>query len=293
MYFLETFKDRGYYSHIFYGGRALIPFDMALLSPIAFLVGIIAAMTGVGGGVFIVPLLTLVPWYNFPPNQAIGTSLATIVFTSLSSAIGYWRQRRVDYKVGLILTFTTIPGAFVGAYLTSFIEEKLLGLIFGVFLVFVALRMAFQFNLYRVQIPKIGKIWHRKIADSDGTIFEYDTNVNLGLVLSFFGGLSSGLLGIGGGALMVPILHLTMNFPMHVTVATSMFIMVFTSISGAATHFSLGNVQTSHAVFLCIGVIFGAQLGAYFSKKISGKGLRRMFGVILFIVSIRMILKFI
>ena len=291
MYLLETFKSRGCYSHIFYGERVLIPFDMALLSPIAFLVGIIAAMTGVGGGVFVVPLLSLA--YGFSSHQAIGTSLATIVFTSLSSAIGYWRQKRVDYKVGLILTLTTIPGAFVGAYLTSFIEEKLLGLIFGVFLIFVALRMAFQFNLYHIQIPRIGKIWHRKIVDSGGVIFEYDTNVNLGLMLSFFGGLSSGLLGLGGGALMVPILHLTMNFPMHVTVATSMFIMVLTSISGAATHFSLGNVYISYAVFLCIGVIFGAQLGAYFSKKISGKGLRRMFGMVLFLVSIRMILKFI
>ena len=265
--------------------------DTALLSPIAFLVGIIAAMTGLGGGVFMVPLLSLA--YDSSSHQAIGTSLATIVFTSLSSAIGYWRQRRIDYKVGLILTLTTVPGAFVGAYLTRFIEEKLLGLIFGVFLIFVALRMAFQFDLYRIQIPRIGKIWHRKIVDSGGAIFEYDTNVNLGLVLSFFGGLSSGLLGIGGGALMVPILHLTMNFPMHVTVATSMFIMVFTSISGAATHFSLGNVQIYHAVFLCIGVIFGAQIGAYFSRNISGKGLRRMFGVVLFLISLRMILKYV
>jgi uncharacterized membrane protein YfcA len=276
---------------IYSGERAVIPFEMALLSPIAFLVGIIAAMTGVGGGVFIVPLLSLA--YGFPPHQAIGTSLTMIVFTSLSSATGYWRQKRVDYKVGLILTLTTIPGAFAGAYLTSSVEEKLLGLIFGVFLIFVALRMAFQLNRYRFEIPRIGKVWHRKIVDSDDTVFAYDTNVYFGLVLGFFGGLSSGLLGLGGGALMVPILHLIMNFPMHVTVATSMFIMVFTSISGAATHFSLGNVHISYAVFLCIGVILGAQLGAYLSKKISGKGLRRIFGVVLLLVSIRMILKFI
>jgi uncharacterized membrane protein YfcA len=71
-----------------------------------------------------------------------------------------------------------------------------------------------------------------------------------------------------------------------------MFIMVFTSICGVAIHFSLGNVNVSYAVFLCIGVILGAQLGAYFSKKISGKGLRRVFGVVLLLVSIRMILKF-
>ncbi len=263
---------------------------MALLSPIAFLVGIVAAMTGVGGGVFVVPLLSLA--YGFSSHQAIGTSLAVIVFTSLSSSIGYWRQKRVDYKVGLILTLTTIPGAFIGAYLTSLIEERLLSLIFGFFLIFVALRMAFQFNLSSIRIPKVGKIWHRKIVDSVGTIFEYDTDANLGLFLSFFGGLSSGLLGIGGGALMVPILHLALNFPMHVTVATSMFIMVFTSISGAATHFSLGNVNVGYAVFLCLGVVLGAQLGAYFSNRISGKSLRRMFGVVLLLVSMRMILKF-
>jgi len=264
---------------------------MALLSSAAFLVGIIAAMTGVGGGVFIVPLLTLA--YNFSSHQAIGTSLAMIVFTSISSALGYWKQRRIDYKIGSILTLTTVPGAILGAYITSFIEEKLLGLIFGIFLIFVALRMAFQFNIYNIQISRREKIWHRKIVDSGGAIFEYDANVNLGLVLSFFGGLSSGLLGIGGGALLVPILHLAMGFPMHLTVATSMFIMIFTSISGTATHFSLGNIKIYHAIFLCIGVIFGAQFGAYFSKKISGKGLRRMFGLVLFLVSIRMILNFI
>lgn len=264
---------------------------MVLLPLVAFLIGTISAMTGIGGGVFMVSFLSLV--YNLSPHQAVGTSLATIIFTSLSSTIGYSRQRKIDYKVGLILTLTAIPGAFVGAFLTNFVTPRNLGLIFGVFLVFVALRMIFQFNLYGFEIPKIGKSWRRKITDSDGDIFEYNANVNLGLVLSFFGGLASGLLGIGGGAVMVPVLHLTMNFPMHITVATSMFIMIFTTISGALTHFSFGNVRVDYAIFLSIGVIFGAQLGAYFSKKVSGKNLRRIFGVILFLVSIRMILKFI
>jgi len=268
-----------------------MPFDTVLLAPVAFLVGIIAAMTGVGGGVFIVPFMSLV--YNFSSHQAIGTSLAMIIFTSLSSAIRYARQRRIDYKVGLILTLTTIPGAFVGAYLTTLITQRLLGLIFAVFLIVIALHMTFQFSLHQLRIPRIGNSWHRRIVDSGGAIFEYDTNVNVGLILSFFGGLSSGLLGIGGGALMVPIMHLTMNFPMHVTIATSMFIMIFTSISGVVTHFSFGNVRLDYAIFLCIGVIFGAQVGAHFSKKISGKNLRRIFGVVLFLVSIQMILKYV
>jgi len=269
----------------------LTSLDIALLSLVAFLIGTIAAMTGVGGGVFMVPFLSLV--YSLDPHQAVGTSLATIIFTSLSSTVGYSRQRKIDYKVGLILTLTAIPGAFVGAFLTNFVTPRNLGLIFGAFLIFVALRMIFQFNLYRFEIPKIGKSRRRKITDSDGNIFEYDTNVNLGLILSFFGGLASGLLGIGGGSVMVPVLHLILNFPMHITVATSMFIMIFTSISGALTHFSFGNVRVDYAILLCIGVIFGAQLGAHFSKKISGENLRRIFGVVLFLVSIRMILEYV
>lgn len=266
--------------------------DVILLPVIAFFVGIIAAMIGVGGGVFIVPVLSLI--FNVDPiSHAVGTSLAAIVFTSLSSTTNYSKQKRIDYRVGLVLAIATIPGAFVGACLTNIIESRLLGLIFGFFLVFVALRMMFRFGFGRTGFPRIGESWHRKIMDSDGKIFEYDTNIGLGLALSFFGGLSSGLLGIGGGSVMVPIMYLALNIPMHVAVATSMFIMIFTSISGVTTHFTFGNVLFKYVILLSIGVVFGTQLGAYFSKRISGKNLRRIFGVVLLLVSVRMILKYI
>lgn len=269
----------------------MIPFDVILAPLVAFLVGIIAAMIGIGGGVFIVPFLTLVS--DFSPQQSVGTSLVMILFTSLSSTVTYTRLRRVDFIVGLILALSTIPGAFLGAYLTTLVTARLLGLVFGIFLIFVASRMAFLPNSYEPRLLKERGSWHRKIIDSDGNIFEYDINVSLGLVLSFLGGLSSGFLGIGGGAVVVPILHITMNLPMHVAVATSMFIMIFTSISGVATHFLLGNVHMGYAFLLCVGVIFGAQLGAHFSKKVSGRNLRRFFAVVLFLVSVRMILKYI
>jgi len=266
-------------------------FDMILAPIVSFLVGIVAAMIGVGGGVFIVPFLTLVS--GFSPQHAVGTSLAMIVCTSLSSTIQYSRQRRVDFKFGLILTIATIPGAFLGAYLTAFFTAKLLGLTFGIFLILVALRMALPSNPRKPNPSKTRRGWRRKLVDSDGSIFEYDTNVILGFALSFFGGLSSGLLGIGGGSLMVPILHLIAGLPIHITVATSMFIMIFTSTSAVATHFWLGNVHPDYALLLTIGVIFGAQLGAHYSKKVSGRNLRRLFAVVLFLVSVRMILKYI
>lgn len=245
-------------------------------------------MVGVGGGVFIVPLLTLA--YQFSPHEAVGTSLATIIFTSLASTANYSRQKRIYYKTGLILASTTVPGAFLGAYLTSIIEERLLGLIFGVFIFFVALRMIFKLSFSRKKHSDTEKNTH--IVDSESSLFESRTKILLGVMLSFFGGLSSGLLGIGGGSLLVPIMVLAMNIPMHITVATSMFTMIFTSISGGIQHYLQNHISFEYALLLVLGTIFGAQLGAYTSKRVSGRNLRRIFGIILIIVSIRMILKY-
>jgi hypothetical protein len=253
-----------------------------LLPLLGFLIGTVASMVGVGGGVFIVPLLTLL--YDFSPAQAAGTSLTTIIFTSLASTANYARQKRIYYKTGLILATATVPGAFLGAYLTSIIEARLLSLIFGVFLFFIALRMTLKLNFSRTK--------QSALVDSKSSLFESRNKILLGVVLSFFGGISSGLLGIGGGSVMVPIMVLAMNIPMHITAATSMFTMIFTSTSGVIKHFSLDNIDFKFALLLVLGTIFGAQLGAYASKRISSVNLRRVFGVVLILVSIRMIIKY-
>jgi uncharacterized membrane protein YfcA len=257
-----------------------------LLPLLGFLIGTVASMVGVGGGVFIVPLLTLL--YEFSPSEAVGTSLATIIFTSLASTANYSRQKRIYYKTGLVLALTTIPGAFLGAYLTSIIEERLLGLIFGLFIFFVALRMIFKLSFSRTKQSHT-----EKSAHSESSLFESRRKISLGVALSFFGGLSSGLLGIGGGSLLVPIMVLAMKMPMHTAVATSMFTMIFTSTSGVMQHFRQGNIVFEYVLPLVLGTIFGAQLGAYTSKKISSGNLRTIFGIVLVIVSIRMILKYV
>jgi len=277
----------------------LTPIDFILLPLLAFPVGVFAAMVGVGGGIFIVPLLTLI--YEFEPPEAIGTSLAMIIFTSIFSTVSYSRQKRIDYKVGVVLSIVTIPGAVIGALTPEIIKSVFglkqefvasgLGLLFGLFLVFVALRMLVMYT-HKHKYKKADKLWHRKIIDSAGVIFEYDSNLKKGGSLSFFGGFFSGLLGIGGGVVMVPIMNFLMDFPMHLAVATSMFIMIFTSLAGAATHFTLGNVHLDYMILLCIGIVFGTQLGAYASKRTSGKNLRRIFGIIVILVSILMIQKY-
>lgn len=264
---------------------------MEILLPfLGFLIGIVASMIGIGGGVFMVPLLILL--YEFSPPQAIGTSLTAIFFTSLASTANYSKQRRIYYKIGLALALATVPGAFLGAYLTSIIEPRILGLIFGGLLFFIALRMIFKFSFF-----KRGKTSKAKsettFEKSESSFYKSKTKILLGVTLSFFGGLSSGLLGIGGGSVLVPIMTLTMYIPMYYTVATSMFIMIFTSTSGIVKHFSLSNINFQYALLLVLGTIFGAQLGAYASKRISSRNLRRIFGVVLVLVSIRMIMKYV
>jgi len=264
-----------------------------ILPLISFLVGIVAAMAGIGGGVFIVPMLILL--YGLEPACASGTSIAMIVFTSLSSTLRYSRQKRIDYLLGLALAATTVPGAFLGAYATSIINRQILGLIFAFFLIFIAIRMLIgkgrKENDEKMKIRvKNGKI--RKLVDSYGKVFTYSVNFWLTPVLGLVAGFFSGLLGIGGGAVLVPAMNLAIGVPIHITVATSMFIMIFTSISGALTHFWLQHIRFDYAAMLILGIIFGAQIGAHYAAKVSAKNLRRVFGVVLFIASIRMILKF-
>ena len=268
-------------------------FDIPLLALICFFVGALASMTGIGGGVLMVPILSLI--FNLPTHKAVGTSLSVIIFTSIASTFAYYRQKRIDYKIGFVMSSATIPGSLTGAYLTTLINERELGIIFALFLIFVALRMILNLNTglrWDHALGSLGSL-RRKIVDADGEVFEYSVSLPLGFSVGFLGGMSSGFLGIGGGSIMVPILHIVMNLPMHVTVATSMFIMIFSSVFGTAQHAAYGNVVFEYTIPMALGVIFGAQLGAHVAKRVSGKSLKRLFAVVLILVGVRLLSKFI
>ncbi len=258
-----------------------------LLPILGFFIGVIAAMTGVGGGIFIVPLLTLV--YSFSPSMAVGTSLATIVLTAFAATLNYSRQKRIYYKIGLLLVIATAPGAVVGAYLTSIIPSQLLGFFFGAFLLFVAYRL-----LLKTGILKINQTQNKKeqIGIINGTSINKRQAI-VGTPLIFLGGVASGLFGVGGGIIIVPILIFFFKIPIHYAVATSMFAMIFTSLSGVSQHFILGNIDWTFALLIGIGSAIGAQIGAQLSKKISGRNLQIIFSIFLLFVALQMIIKFI
>jgi len=269
----------------------MLPIDVVMLVFLGFFVGVVASMTGIGGGTFIVPALSII--YGFTSQEAVGTSLAVIVFTSLASTYAYSRQKRIDYKVGTVSAISTVPGAVLGAYLTTLVSSSLLAIIFSFFLIFVALSMLVNLHVPLPRLTVNMKSWHRKLTDSEGKRFEYDAKILSAFTLAFFGGLSSGLLGIGGGVLIVPILHLVAGVPIHLAVATSMFIMIFTTVAGVMTHAQFNNVRLEYSAYIALGVIFGTQLGALIAKKTSGKLLRKIFSIIMIIVSIRLLMNFI
>lgn len=251
--------------------------DMTLLAPIlGIIVGVVAAFFGIGGGVLFVPILILV--FRLPIKTAIGTSLLAVFITSISSMIAYWRQKRIIYKAGLIFDVATIPGAILGAYLTTVIQENMLKIIFSLFLLFMAFNVA-----------KKGKKY-----ENNPISFPYELSRNdivKILLFAFISGLLSAFLGIGGGVLNVPIMVLVLHIPIHFAIATSCFIIVVTSFTGLTQHFMYGQVLPTYGILLGIGSVIGAQIGARISKRTKSKTLRKLFAVLMVIVAIRLILS--
>ncbi|ANF23273.1 sulfite exporter TauE/SafE family protein [Thermococcus piezophilus] len=234
-------------------------------------IGILAALFGLGGGFLIVPTLNLL---GVEIHHAVGTSSAAVVFTSLSSALAYSRQKRIHYKIGLLLASTAVIGAYIGAGMTSFISAGTLKIIFGATLIIVAIR-----------------IYRKKTAEPTEIRLE-DVKVDYRLVPigGFFAGIASGLLGVGGGIINVPFLT-WLGLPIHYAVATSSFAIVFTATAGAIKHYTLGNVELHWLVLLIPGLIVGAQLGARIAKRTKAKNLKNAFAVVMALLALRMILK--
>jgi len=254
------------------------------MSFFAFLVGILSSMIGVGGGFIVVPMLNMV--FGFSMRLAVGTSLVMVVFTAFSSTFAYVRQKRIDYRLGLVMAVGSVPGALLGSSVVKLLPDKTLGAIFGIFLVAVALRMFLGSETARKKSGPRRWGWARRIRDAEGEIFEYEVNVVASILLSVLAGFASGLLGVGGGAVAVPVMVLVLTMPMHLAVATSMFMMIFTSVTGAANHILQGNVVFEAALMLALGIVIGTQVGAHIARRLEVKMLQRIFAVFLVLFGI-------
>ena len=248
----------------------------------AFFVGIISSGLGVGGGFITTPSLIIL---GIDEAYAVGTVLFMIIFTALSSTVAYSRQKKlIEYKTGLLIATTTILGSIIGGFASSelaTINPQLFRIVFAVCLIPIALKM--------IVYPKerrSGSNLEEEITHDNIILFGFERREWISTLFGFIAGLSSGFLGIGGGVVMVPILVTVGRMPMHKAVATSMFIMIFTSIAGAGVKLTYGQVHPDLALFLIIGIILGAQVGARLVKRVNTIHLQRMFGVMMIIALI-------
>jgi uncharacterized membrane protein YfcA len=263
---------------------------------LGFVVSSYGTLIGAGGGFVLMPLLLLLyPHENAHEITAI--SLACVLVNTLSGTAAYAKMKRIDYKSGLLFAAATIPGAVFGVVTTAAISRKLFEGVFSIFLIGLAC-----FMLVRPKSDAVGK---RSLEPSysyfgkghtamavDGVVFEYEYNRILGMGLFFLLGFLASFLGIGGGSLMVPILAYILSFPVAIATATSQFVVAILTFSATMVHIWIGSFHHgAHRIAaIGIGMLLGAQLGAYVSSKIKGKWIIRSLAAVLVLVGIRMLL---
>jgi uncharacterized protein len=266
--------------------------EWIILVVIGLIASSLGSLIGLGGGIIIVPSLlylsTLSAFGHITPQVAVGTSLFTMIFTGLSSTLAYMKHKTVDYKSGLIFLIGSGPGSILGAWVTEGLHMKTFNIFFGLFIIFISIILLLKDKLKPIPYRKDRGII-RTFTDNAGKTFEYGYNPIVGVLIAFVVGFLSGVFGVGGGSLLVPTMILVFFFPPHVATATSMFMILPTSLLSSITHITLGNVDWLYALALVPGAWIGAKVGVLLNTKLKSKTIVLILRTILVIVGIRLI----
>lgn len=265
---------------------------LVTLLVISFVAGYGGALLGLGGGILIVPALTL--GMGLPIRIAIGASLVSVVATSAGASAAFVRDGFTNLRVAITLEVATVTGSLIGSLVTGLISPRAVQLIFGVVLAgsaIASLRVR-QEGGSDVQPDS----WSRHLGLSgrypgpNGAMTPYQvTRVPLGAGLMFVAGATSGLLGIGAGALKVAAMDVGMKLPLKVSSATSNFMIGVTAAAGALVYLVRGDVSAMIAGPVAFGVASGAILGGRALVKADTRKVRRIFVVVLCLISLEMV----
>jgi uncharacterized protein len=274
------------------------------MSPLLFVIvigassivaGFLGALLGLGGGIIIVPVLTLLLGVDI--RLAIGASIVSVIATSSGAAAAYVRDRLANIRVAMFLELGTASGAITGAYLAGIIHPRFLFILFGLILAYSA------FAMLRGRKPVVEEIevgpWARVLKlkssyfdDAAGEEIVYQpVRARIGLALMYVAGVVSGLLGIGSGSLKVPAMDLAMELPIKVSAATSNFMIGVTAAASAGVYFSRGQIDPFIAGPVAVGVLAGAYIGSHTLGRISSRSVRITFVIVLLVISAQMLFK--
>jgi len=236
----------------------------ALLVVLGFFAGLLGALTGIGGGVLLTPILAL--YFGIPIREAVGTSLVAVITTSAASSSVHLQRHTTDIRLGMTLELATALGAAVTAYLVGYFNRNALEGLFAAFLLYSAITI----------LAKGGRVKADEglapAVNGETVIPPYEPQrYPLGLAASLVAGALSGLLGIGGGPIKVPVMFIFMNVPLMVATATSNFMIGVTAAASAIVYYRRGDILVQYAAPLAVGVFLGSLLGARLAPRIHTK----------------------
>ncbi|MGB9103685.1 MAG: sulfite exporter TauE/SafE family protein [Terriglobales bacterium] len=261
-----------------------------LVSGGSFLAGFLGALTGLGGGVVLVPLLVLL--FKVDLRYAMGASLVSVIATSSGAAAAYVREGYSNIRIGMFLEIATTVGAIVGALLVQRVSTSLIGIIFGLTLLYSAFLSASK------EADHVATSSDRfaRLLGMNGTYpvgsgrREYAvTNVPTGFGLMFGAGTLSGLLGIGSGAVKVLAMDHAMKIPFKVSTTTSNFMIGVTAAASATVYLRHGYIDPALAMPVMLGVLAGALVGTRVLVRVHVRALRYVFAAVIVALGVEMI----
>ncbi|MDQ6779697.1 MAG: sulfite exporter TauE/SafE family protein [Candidatus Eremiobacteraeota bacterium] len=221
--------------------------------------GTYGTLVGVGGGLFLVPALIF--FAHLPPKEAAGTSMAVVLANAASGSFSYLRQRRVALRTGVVFAAAGLPGALLGGYIDQLLPRAVLGLLLGIFLLILALRLL-------LQKPQPG---------SPADVHAAHTSQWSAVLIAVGAGFIASMFGVGGGIMYVPLMLYVLRYAPHIATATSTFTIALTALLGTASHAYFGDIHYAAAAMLAVGAIAGAQIGVLLSTRIQAAPLVRLF----------------
>jgi uncharacterized membrane protein YfcA len=268
----------------------ILTFTLAIFGT-SVLAGLLGALTGLGGGVVVVPVLVLL--FHVDLRYAIGASLVSVIATSSGAAAAYVREGFSNIRIGMFLEIATTLGALVGAYLTAMVSTKAIGIVFGIVLLYSAVSSFRGKHDDAPPHPASGLAERLRLEG------EYPTESGLkayvaqrvpaGFGIMFLAGGLSGLLGIGSGAVKVLAMDQAMRLPFKVSTTTSNFMIGVTAAASAGIYISRGYIRPSLAMPVMLGVLGGSLIGSRILIRARVSTLRILFAVVIVVLGVEMI----
>jgi uncharacterized protein len=269
------------------------------LTSIGLFAGLVGSMVGIGGGVLIVPLLSIA--LKIPIKLAIGTSIVAVLGTSISASRQFFRKNITNVPLGLTLEIPTTIGSIVGSLTIAYLENKVVFIIFGIFTIssgiFTYLKNQISTSKTGNENDKANKKFHSSydseyFEESTGEKIKYGVkNIHYGSIASIFAGLFSGLLGVGGGIIKVPAMNIFMGVPIKVAAATSNYMIGITAVVSSIIYFYNGYINPVITIPVVIGVLAGGTIGSLITGKLKSKNIVLFLLIIFLIIGIVMMLR--